>query len=584
MSAQPSARRRALPLNVSAPAAIALSALAAVAVVGAGTFAPRSGLAAAGFLPHGVCYRWDPPLMWLHLASDALIGAAYFSIPAALVYFMRRRADLPFSWIFLLFGLFIVACGATHWMEVWTVFEPHYWLAGAVKAVTAAASVPTAVVLAFLIPHALALPSLNDLRQAKDALEAEVAERRRAEEALRHSQAELERRVAERTAELAAANAEAEAANRLKDEFLATVSHELRTPLGSIMSWVHALGTGRLDARAAREAVEKIDRNARAQARLIDDLLDVSRIVSGKLRLEMRPLDAVALVESALETIEPAASAKHIDVRFAIEAGNARVAGDPDRLRQVLWNLLSNAVKFTPAGGHVAVTLRQSGDQVRIAVADDGIGIDAALLPHVFDRFRQAEGRTRHQGLGLGLAIVKHVVEMHGGTVTAESAGPGRGATFVVALPIPAVVKDEEELARPAPPTHAPRLAGVEVLLVDDEPDARESLAEALRLDGARARVSGSVREALAALSASTPDVLISDIGMPDEDGHALIARVREGEGGAARLPAIALTAMARAEDRMRALAAGFDAHVAKPVHPDELALVIVRLLARRAD
>jgi PAS domain S-box-containing protein len=820
--------------------------------------------ALSDFLPHGVCYTWNPGLMWLHLTCDALIGLAYFSIPVALVYFKRKRTDLPFSWIFLLFGLFIVACGATHWMEVWTLWYPEYWLSGAIKAVTAAASVPTAIALAYLVPQALAIPSVAQLHGAKAQLEAEVLERKRAEEALREAHSGLEARVTERTAELAAANAElqrqrewlqvtlssigdaviatgrdgevlfmnevarkvtacgaevgegtpleevlplidgdtgapvpnpatraiaegrvvsvtdstllqardgrrvpiddsaapirdadgrvigavlifrdvtersqmqaqrealtrelqaanelldtvfneapvglgiwdrelrfarlndalaemnglpkevhfgrtvaevlpqvdgqvmeamrtvrdtgqpvinqeasgmtpaapgrlrfwnvsyfpvrianevagvgavceevtdkkeaeaerakllaaerearaeAESANRLKDQFLATVSHELRTPLNSMMGWLHLLDSGKLDAGAVRDAVARIKRNAQTQARLIEDLLDVSRIISGKLRLEVRRVDPLAIVENAIDTVRIAADAKRIAIDLDAQCPGVRIVGDPDRLQQVVWNLLSNAVKFTPAGGAVRVALAQSADQLQISVTDNGRGIEPELLPHVFERFRQgANGPARQQqGLGLGLSIVRHLVELHGGTVEAHSAGVEQGAAFVVRLPVPALAPDGEadaSVRRAWPP--APRLDGARVLVVDDEPDAREMLEHTLAALGAEVVACGSVREALDACRAQPPHVVVSDISMPDEDGYHLVRALRGMAWAPGRQPrAVALTALARPEDRIRALSAGFQMYLAKPVQPDELAVVVASVLGR---
>jgi signal transduction histidine kinase len=313
-----------------------------------------------------VCYTWRPGLIRLHVISDALIGLTYFSIPVTLVYIKRKRRDLPFGWMLLLFGLFIVACGATHWMEVWTMWHPQYWLAGVVKAVTAAASVPTAIALSFLIPRALAIPSMRQLQEAKDALEVEVVERRRAEIALREAQATLEERVEERTAALAEAREQAEAANRLKDEFLATVSHELRSPLNSIMGWLHVLDNAPAGAAEARHAIDRIRRNVDAQARLISDLLDLSRIITGKLRLEMRRLDPVALLEDAVQSLRAAAAAKRIDLSLTAEPAGVLVAGDPDRLGQVVWNLLSNALKFTPEGGRSCTSSWPTPERVSI--------------------------------------------------------------------------------------------------------------------------------------------------------------------------------------------------------------------------
>jgi len=384
---------------------------------------------------------------------------------------------------------------------------------------------------------------------------------------------------------------DAQESNRLKDEFLATVSHELRTPLTAMLGWAHMLRAGHLDERSAAHALETIERNARSQAQLIDDLLDVSRIITGKLRLDLRQVDPGFFVESAIEAVRPAADAKEIRIQKVSEAGVAPVAGDPVRLQQVVWNLLSNAIKFTPRGGVVRVSLGMADSHVEIVVSDNGVGIGSDFLPHVFDRFRQADMSTtrHHGGLGLGLSIVRHLVELHGGTVEAESAGEGRGASFVVKLPVAPVHKKEAraERARPAAretPTYdyPDRLDGLKVLVVDDEPDTREMLRVGLTRCGAHVTATGSTREALAAIEKERPDLLISDIGMPGEDGYDLIRRVREmPPQSGSRLPAIALTAYARVEDRLQALRAGYQMHVPKPVEFAELVAVAASLVRR---
>jgi signal transduction histidine kinase/ActR/RegA family two-component response regulator len=385
---------------------------------------------------------------------------------------------------------------------------------------------------------------------------------------------------------------DAQESSRLKDEFLATVSHELRTPLTAVMGWAHMLRTNQLDERSAAHALETIERNARAQAQLIDDLLDVSRVITGKLRLDVRPVDSGSFVESAIEAVRPAAEAKGIRIQEAFDEGVAPVAGDPVRLQQVVWNLLANAIKFTPRGGVVRVSLRRVDSHVEILVSDNGVGIGPEFLPHVFERFRQADMSTtrHHGGLGLGLSIVRHLVELHGGTVEAESAGEGRGATFVVRLPVAAVRQKETEVervrppARNTPPAHEypDRLDGLKVLVVDDEPDTREMLSIVLARCGALVTAAGSTQEALAAIERERPDLLISDIGMPGEDGYELIRRVRAMPARSdARLPAIALTAYARVEDRLQALRAGYQMHVPKPIELAEL-IAVAASLARR--
>ncbi|HEU4411709.1 MAG TPA: ATP-binding protein, partial [Polyangiaceae bacterium] len=378
-----------------------------------------------------------------------------------------------------------------------------------------------------------------------------------------------------------AARAEAEHANRLKDEFLATVSHELRTPLNAILGWVRMLREGRVPEGDAPRVLETVERNARAQSQVIDDLLDVGRILSGKLQLQRQAVSVASVARAALESIRPAADAKRVTLSAALDEG-ARAIGDEGRLEQVFWNLLSNAVKFTPAGGRVEVALRRDGASVEASVTDTGQGIAPDFLPHVFERFRQAEGGTtrRHGGLGLGLSIVKHLVERHGGNIEAKSDGEGKGATFRFRLPAapPPPVSPSRAPGRDSRLRH--ELVGLRVLAVDDDPDALELMRAILEGHGARVETAASAADAFEAFRHSAPDLLVSDIGMPDEDGYALIRKVRAlppDEGG--RVPAIALTAFTRADDRARALSAGFRAHVAKPIEPDELTGVIASLV-----
>ena len=383
-----------------------------------------------------------------------------------------------------------------------------------------------------------------------------------------------------------AARAQAEEASRAKDDFLATISHELRTPLTAILAWPVILRSKGFDPQAAARGLEVIERNAKLQAQIIDDLLEVSRIVTGKLRLDLRPLELTPLLESAVETVRSTAEAKGVRLRTVLDEPAGPVLGDPDRLHQVLWNLASNAVKFTPAGGTVQVRLWRTATSAEITVSDDGIGISPEFLPYVFERFRQADSSTsrQHGGLGLGLAIVRHLVEMHGGTVRADSRGSGQGATFTVSLPLchpaakPAVAAVAGTSAAPAAAAAPDRaaLAGLRVLVVDDEPDTLEMLDLVLSGYGAEVRTADGCTAALDHLTAAAADVLVSDIGMPGEDGFALIRRVRSlGPAQGGRIPAVALTAYARSEDRIRALAAGFQAHVTKPVDPPHLAEVI---------
>jgi signal transduction histidine kinase/ActR/RegA family two-component response regulator len=385
---------------------------------------------------------------------------------------------------------------------------------------------------------------------------------------------------------------EAQEVNRLKDEFLATLSHELRTPLTAVLGWTRLLGTGQLDAETRVRALEAIERNAQSQVQLIDDILDVSRVIRGKLRLDVRPIDLAPVIEAAVDSVRPAAEAKGIRLQVVLDPRAGRAAGDPDRLQQVVWNLLSNAVKFTPKGGRAQIVLARVDSHVEITVSDSGAGIAPDFLPHVFDRFRQADPTTTraHGGLGLGLAIVRHLVELHGGTVEADSPGEGQGSTFVVKLPVVPVYQKEALAGRVHPaagdalPSYdcVERLDGLKVLVVDDEVDTRELLKVGIGQCGAEVLTAGSAGEALATLEETRPDLLISDIGMPGEDGYELIRRVRAlpaGRGG--KIPAIALTAYARTEDRLRALRAGYQMHISKPVELAELVAVMASLIGR---
>jgi signal transduction histidine kinase/AmiR/NasT family two-component response regulator len=418
--------------------------------------------------------------------------------------------------------------------------------------------------------------SISILSQARLSLEA------------RRQQLLANERDARRTAENARRGAED--ANRLKDEFLSTVSHELRTPLTAINGWAVMLRAGRLDAAQSERALETIVRSARSQNQLIDDLLDVSRIITGKMELAIVPLNLGLVIKAAIETVRPAAEAKEIRLSALIAPEAEAMSGDAERLQQVVWNLLSNAVKFAPNGGRVEVRLERADSHVEIVVADNGQGIKPEFLPYVFERFRQEDGGTSRQqsGLGLGLAIVRNIVELHGGTVHAASEGLGKGATFTVALPIAAArAVSAEELRDKAAggrlaPENPPALAGVRALFVDDEADAREIITMMLTQGGAEVRTAVSATEALASCDEWRPDVLISDIGMPGEDGYTLMKklRARESERGG-HIPAIALTAYGRHEDRLRALSVGYEYHIPKPVEPAELLTVVASLTNR---
>lgn len=389
------------------------------------------------------------------------------------------------------------------------------------------------------------------------------------------------------------ARTEAEALNRSKDQFLATLSHELRTPLNAIYGWARMLEGGGLDPAAMRNATQAILRNSKIQVQLIEDLFDVSRVITGNMRLDLRPMNVFAPLEAALDTVRPAAAAKGIRLDTALDPRATPIMGDPGRIQQVVWNLLVNAVKFTPNGGRVQLSLRRVNSYIQITVSDTGEGIAPDQVAHLFERFRQADtGPTRrHTGLGIGLSLVKHLVELHGGTVSGMSAGLGQGSTFTVQLPVSVVQEPPPSRPRPEPrPVEDPDIGSVKpislrdvhVLVVDDDEESRELASLVLTDAGAETRTAPSAREAMALLEEWPPDVLVSDLEMPEEDGFSLLRRARRAAMLRSRkLPALALTAYGRSEDRVRVLAAGFNLHLAKPADPTELVLAVASLVGR---
>jgi len=405
----------------------------------------------------------------------------------------------------------------------------------------------------------------------------DITDRKRAEE---------ERKLLLESAQ--AARAEADVANSIKDEFLATLSHELRTPLTSILGWSHLLDNGKLDEEAAKRAVETIVRNAEAQKLLIDELLDISRIIIGKLRLDVGPVQLAPMLESIVDGMRPAADARNIQLRTALDQSVDPIFGDPDRLQQVFWNLLSNAIKFTSQGGKVLVRLERADSNLEITISDTGQGIARELLPYVFDRFRQSDSSSSrtHGGLGLGLAIVRQLVELHGGTVSAESPGEGEGSTFKVRLPVRSVRQEPDDRANSVvkipdevSTKPVPSLDGMNVLVVDDDWDSRELVTVVLKASGAEVVSVTSAIEALRELALRRFDVLLSDVGMAEMDGYALISQIRQlpAERGG-KIPAAALTAYAGIENQRRALSAGYQVHIPKPIGPSELITAVARL------
>lgn len=534
-----------------------------------------------GFPARWYCGTWSSGHGWLHILSDIGIFGAYTAIPVVLAYFILRRRDIPFPSIMWLFVAFIFACGFGHLIEAIIFWQPVYRLSGVVKFATAIVSWATVLALVQIVPQVLHFPGLAKLN---NELRKEVDERARIESALRESETKLERLLAsERDA-----RSDAERANRIKDEFLSTVSHELRTPLNAILGYSQLLQRGEVSA-SEQEGLAVIERNAKAQAQIIEDLLDMSRIIAGKVRLDTKTVDLASIIESSIATVQPAADAKGIRLQSVLDPKAGPILGDSGRLQQIVWNLLTNAVKFTPKGGRVQISLKRINSHVELHISDTGQGITPDFLPFVFDRFRQADSSTArvHTGLGLGLSIVKHLVELHGGTVQAVSPGRDQGSTFIVTLPVQIVHSDPPvRLEKPTDIRRStsvgPNLIGVKVLVVDDEPDSREFVRRLLLEHAVEVATAGSAEDALRAVREQIPDVLVSDIGMPVQDGYELMRMIRalpEEQGG--RLPAAALTALARTEDRTRAMLAGFQAYVTKPVDGDELVAVVATLAGR---
>jgi len=422
----------------------------------------------------------------------------------------------------------------------------------------------------------------SDAQRHASELQQEITERKQAEE----ERAQLLIREQ-------AARADAEQANRTKDEFLATLSHELRTPLSAILGWSHLVRTGKLDEPQMSRAFETIERNARSQSQLIDDLLDVSRIITGKLQIEPRAVDLCTVVEAASDAVRPSIEAKDIKFETVLDTEACLVRGDANRLQQIVWNLLSNAIKFTPTGGRVSAEVKRVGERARISVSDSGTGITSEFLPYIFDRFRQADGSTTrvHGGLGLGLSIVKHLVELHDGVVEVQSAGKDQGATFTVSLPLSSAASSDpiETAATPEPESNglpagfSKLLKGLRILVVDDEADSRDLVTAILTRCGGKVRSCESVAEALNTFREWKPDLLVSDIGMPNEDGYELIKKLRKLRLKRAReIPVVALTAYATDDDRERTLSAGFQMHVAKPIEPEALVRSIAGAAGRK--
>ncbi len=542
----------------------------------------------SGFMPHGHCYLWRSDVLWLNVGSDLLIALSYFSIPIALIVFVRRRNDLAFNWVFRMFAAFIFACGATHLFEIWAVWNPDYYFQGLLKLFTALISATTAIVLWPLMPKAINLPSPTMLHEANQKLKEQIDHKNKIQGELLESKHNLELRVEQRTSDL-------RRANKMKDEFLSTLSHELRTPLNVIIGYSDLLRLGETSPDSMKSAIDSIYRNAKIQAELIEDLLDVSRIITGKIQLANHLVDPVTIVDFAIEAVKLSAHAKDIKLETSFASITGFILGDSTRLQQVVWNLLSNAIKFSPKGSTISIKTQRRESRLEIKVIDQGKGIDPEFLPYVFDRFRQEDSSSTRAfgGLGLGLAIVRHIIELHGGMVFADSEGKGKGSCFTIILPVmmtPAAAAEIRANVDFLPPSlgkdphmwNSKALAGFKVLAIDDEYDTRILIHSILVRCGADAKIAESAEEARKILSTWLPDVIISDVGMSEESGIEFIKKLRAAEDRPeSQIPAIALTAYARKEDREEALLAGFQAHASKPIGSPQLIEVILRVLPK---
>lgn len=586
--------------------AVALPVLAAIGAIGMAV--PGSG--GDRFMPHAHCYLFNRDLILLHGWSDLFIGLSYVSISATLIYLaVRSRRELPFHWMMLAFATFIVACGATHFMELWTLTssQPRYWLSGWMKVITAIASLITALMLPPLVPKIRAvLQSARLAAERKEELEkanAELSELYKkataaappvvvdavtppatgegsGEPAQTHDLAQMAKEVTVHARELERAKQAAEAANLAKDQFLAVLSHELRTPLTPALAAASNLESAvDLDPQELRESLALIRRNIELEARLVDDLLDITRISKGKLEVHLSTIDLHETIRHAVEMCRSAANNKRSGVNLHLDATEKHVHGDGARLAQVFWNLILNAVKFTPADGQITVrTINPSAGAVRVEVTDNGIGIDPEMLSEIFEPFQQGEHSTtrRFGGVGLGLTIAKGLVDAHGGKITARSEGKDRGATFQIDLATikPPLAPKITGDAAPVTPTQR----SLRILLVEDHEDTRSALTRLLRRWGHEVRSTATIAQALEETANFEPEMLLSDVGLPDGTGMELLGKLRHDRD----IPAIAMSGYGMESDLEQTKHAGFNAHLVKPVAAIRLKETIDRLSAAR--
>lgn len=522
------------------------------------------------FMPHGHCFLWQPGTLWLNVGSDALIAGSYFMIPVALLYFVRhRRKEIPYAWIPMMFGAFILLCGATHAMEIWTVWNPLYREAGALKLVTGIVSFATLVSLVWILPYAMLLQTPRQLQAQVDARTAELVA---LNAALRVEIAA--RDDAERQLRLA---------DQRKDEFLAVLAHELRNPLAPIKNSLKLLDSPGVPDTQRQWGRKVIARQVHRMALLLDDLLDVSRITRGRLDLKIQSVDLGSLIGSAVETATPLMDAKRHTLEVQMPKEPITVQVDPLRVSQALANLLTNAAKYTDEGGLIVLAVHTEPGALKIVVKDTGIGFEATELSAMFEMFTQIAppGERTEGGLGIGLALVKGLVSLHGGTVEAASAGLGQGAEFTIHLPSSVLVDVPAKAALDPPMIEGATTSGYKILVADDNQDSADSLSMLLEFEGHDVAVTYSAHQAIDRGREGHPDIVILDIGMPDMTGYEAARRIREQAWGR-EVFLIAMTGWGQTEDKERAKAAGFDCHLTKPIDSGELGIMMAAFMAAR--